>query len=127
MDNPIESGYILDAFERSAFLLQRCQKLQEETESNFDPDLKIEYLHALHAFFESEYSILIRLTPYKDHKLVSELIAEMESNIIPGGLARPPKSLSDYYYLCRQDIRDKLEALTGEDFDEGVDTFDFES
>ena len=109
---PLESPYLLRAFDEAQHLHAAVMELHDDPRLDEDVELKLEYLHTLHAFFEKEHMIYIRLSPHRDTvPEVKEVLENMESHL------DYHLGLEEFYRESRADIKMKIKALSGEDLD----------
>ena len=111
-----ETEEVHELQERLKFMQNMIDSMDDEEE--LDPDFTIDFLHTLYALVEKQLVVVIRLQLSEDE--VDKLMLENLNKDAKREIGHY-KSLYEYLINRRQDVREKIIELTGEDLDEPVD------
>ena len=112
-----ESEEIVQLQERLRFLQDIVNTMDDE--DDMDEEFSSDFMHTLYALVEKQLIIVVRLKLSEDEidKLMLESLNEdARKEGMPVGT-----DLYSYLVQRRQDIRDRIEEITGEDLDDPVD------
>ena len=112
-----ESKELEELQERLAFLYQIINSMKDEEE--LDPDLSSDFFHTLYALIEKQLVLYTRLQ-LSDDDVDKLMMEELNINARHEGMG-PDEDLYQYLMRRRQDVREKIIELTGEDLEKEVD------
>ena len=112
-----ESEELQELQDRLAFLYQIISSMEDEEE--LDPDLSSDFFHTLYALIEKQLILYTRLQ-LSDDDVDKLMMEELNINARQEGM-KENEDLYQYLMRRRQDVREKIIELTGEDLEEPVD------
>ena len=111
-----EAGEVMELQERLSFMQRMINSMEDEEE--LDPEFTIDFLHTLYALVEKQLIVIIRLQLSEDEVdkvMLQQLNEEAKEEM------REYDTLYEYLINRKQEIKEKITELTGEDLDESVD------
>jgi hypothetical protein len=112
-----ESEELQELQDRLAFLYQIINSMEDEEE--LDPDLSSDFFHTLYALIEKQLVLYTRLQ-LSDDDVDKLMMEELNISARHEGMG-PDEDLYQYLMRRRQDVREKIIELTGEDLEKEVD------
>lgn len=106
------------AFEECDFLKKRFVECIHYVAQEPSYDAQVDFLHTFHALVEKEQSIALRLT------LIDDPSAKLMLDRLAGDSLYKEVNLgniNEYYRILKEEIKQDIIDLTGEDLDEPVD------
>ena len=111
-----EAEEVMELQERLKFMQNMINSMDDEEE--LDPEFTVDFLHTLYALVEKQLIVTIRLQLSEDE--VDKLMLQQLNKEAKEEMGEYD-TLYEYLINRRQDVREKIIELTGEDLDESVD------
>lgn len=111
-----ETEEVHELQERLKFMQNMIDSMDDEEE--LDPDFTIDFLHTLYALVEKQLVVVIRLQLSEDE--IDKLMLENLNKDAKREIGHYD-TLYEYLINRKQEIKEKITELTGEDLDEPVD------
>ena len=111
-----EAEEVMDLQERLKFMQNMINSMDDEEE--LDPEFTVDFFHTLYALVEKQLIVTIRLQLSEDE--VDKLMLQQLNKEAKEEMGEYD-TLYEYLINRRQDVREKIIELTGEDLDESVD------
>ena len=112
-----ESEELEELQDRLRFLYEIINSMEDEEE--IDPNMSSDFFHTLYALIEKQLILYIRLQ-LSDDKIDKMMMEELNMNARQEGMLAH-EDLYQYLIRRREDVRQKIIELTGEDLDMPVD------
>ena len=111
-----EAEEVMELQERLKFMQNMINSMDDEEE--LDPEFTVDFLHTLYALVEKQLIVTIRLQLSEDEvdKLMLQQLNEEAKEEM-----REYDTLYEYLINRKQEIKERIIELTGEDLDESVD------
>ena len=111
-----EAEEVMELQERLKFMQNMINSMDDEEE--LDPEFTVDFFHTLYALVEKQLIVTIRLQLSEDE--VDKLMLQQLNKEAKEEMGEYD-TLYEYLINRRQDVREKIIELTGEDLDEPVD------
>lgn len=112
-----ESEELEELQDRLRFLYEIINSMEDEEE--IDPNMSSDFFHTLYALIEKQLILYIRLQ-LSDDEIDKMMMEELNMNAKQEGMLAN-EDLYQYLMRRREDVRQKIIELTGEDLDMPVD------
>jgi len=114
-----ESPYYQQDVHDLELLQARVEELFVLMNIHEDKDVRAEFLHTLFAMVEKEQCLLVRLQ-LDGTKEAQEVMVELHQRAVESGM-QPHHSLQTYHHELKENVKQELKMLTGEDLDAEVE------
>ena len=111
-----EAEEVMELQERLKFMQNMINSMDDEEE--LDPEFTVDFLHTLYALIEKQLIVTIRLQLSEDE--VDKLMLQQLNKEAKEEMGEYD-TLYEYLINRKQEIKEKIIELTGEDLDESVD------
>lgn len=111
-----EAEEVMELQERLKFMQNMINSMDDEEE--LDPEFTVDFLHTLYALVEKQLIVTIRLQLSEDE--VDKLMLQQLNKEAKEEMGEYD-TLYEYLINRKQEIKEKIIELTGEDLDESVD------